>query len=512
MKVIVMDDEEKVCSLVCALILWDELGLELVGTAGDGLEGLELIKKTNPDILITDIRMPSLDGLELIKEAKKINPSLQVIIISGYRQFDYAKKAIKFGVSDYLLKPIKQKELLNALKKMVQIYNDKQNYSNYLTNRDGLKSYYLVNYIETGKNINKAEEFFKLSDYISVSLISVDGEFYNYDNKAKEAIRSKLKATFANYVEPFTDWDIVYAEKYYCFVLLVSFEIIQKDELVISLKKGFKEADLNFSSLFSNLKLTFTLGSSITDLRSIITNLQKVLKLSYTRINKNSNSFIEKTENELVLNEEKAANYILRINSLFAQESLDKKAFGNLIDSLYDLEENEFFLTVENVLLKLAEVFKNQLEASDFDKIVFDKIYFLNSVESIINYVNNQLIFIYNILLEKRNNESAKPIREAQSIIQENYFDNQLSLDSVSALVHLSSTYFSALFKKEMGKGFAEYLREVRIEKSTELLTTTSLPIKDISKKVGYQDPRYFTKCFKSQFGIKPQDYRKLYG
>jgi two-component system response regulator YesN len=512
MKVVVLDDEEKVCSLVCALILWDELGLELVGTAGDGLEGLELIRTKNPDILITDIRMPSLDGLELIKEAKKVNPALQVIIISGYRQFDYAKKAIKFGVSDYLLKPIKQNELIAALKKMVEIHNENKNYKNYLSNRDGLKSYYLTNYLETENNLSLFSELFKFSDYISLSIISVDGEFYNFDNKAKEAIRNKLIAAFSPYLEDINDWDLVYVEKFHSFILIASFEVIQKDDIIANLRTGFKEAVHNFSSLFSNLELYFSQGSLISDSDDILKEVKNVLALSYTRIFNKSNSFIQNSGIRLFVNETESDKFILAINSLFAKEELDEDEFNKIIEKVYHLDESQFFLTVEDIVNRLKVLFESQIDSEDFTKIPFDRLYFLNTVEDIINYLNTNLLKIYNLIMEKRMRESVKPIRDAQSIIQQNYFDNQLSLDYVSAQVHLSSTYFSALFKKELGKGFAEYLREIRIEKSTELLISTSLPIKEISKKVGYQDPRYFTKCFKTQYGIKPQDYRKLYG
>jgi len=109
-------------------------------------------------------------------------------------------------------------------------------------------------------------------------------------------------------------------------------------------------------------------------------------------------------------------------------------------------------------------------------------------------------------------NENVKPIRDAQIYLANHYADDQLSLDFLSEIVHLSPTYFSALFKKETNKGFSEYLKELRINKSKELLASTTLPIKEISEKVGYHDSRHFSKCFKKQLGLKPQDYRKLYG
>ena len=107
-RVIIADDEPKVLLLIKNLIQWEELGLELVATANDGISALEMIEELHPDIVITDIRMPGYDGIELIEKAKALDPRIDFIIISGYRHFNYAQKAIRFGVEDYLLKPLKR--------------------------------------------------------------------------------------------------------------------------------------------------------------------------------------------------------------------------------------------------------------------------------------------------------------------------------------------------------------------------------------------------------------------
>ena len=114
-KVVLADDENKIILLMRKLIEWDKLGYEIVGTANDGLRALELVQELQPQLLITDIRMPGCDGLDLIRRAKEIQPALHCIVISGYRQFEYAQQALKYGVEDYLLKPIKQEEMTNIL-------------------------------------------------------------------------------------------------------------------------------------------------------------------------------------------------------------------------------------------------------------------------------------------------------------------------------------------------------------------------------------------------------------
>lgn len=122
LRVIVSDDEKKVSQLICHLGEWERLGMEVVGVAQNGIEALDLLKRFDAHILITDIRMPGCDGLELIKRAKEISPNTEFVIISGYRYFEYAQTAIRYGVSDYLLKPINKKELNDTLERIAERY------------------------------------------------------------------------------------------------------------------------------------------------------------------------------------------------------------------------------------------------------------------------------------------------------------------------------------------------------------------------------------------------------
>ena len=126
-KVIIADDEKLICRLVQALVDWNSLGMEIVGTAENGPEALEFVKNLKPDILITDIRMPGCDGLELIKQTRSLSPDMEIVIISGYAHFEYAQTAISYGVGNYLLKPIKQNELLETLTKIAKRLENRQN-------------------------------------------------------------------------------------------------------------------------------------------------------------------------------------------------------------------------------------------------------------------------------------------------------------------------------------------------------------------------------------------------
>ena len=125
-RVLVADDEEKACQLICKLIRWEELEMKLVGTASNGIGALQMIEAEHPDLVLTDIRMPGYDGMELLKRARIQNPDMEFIIISGYSHFEYAQTAIRYGVSDYILKPVNEEALNATLQKVRQRYMEHQ--------------------------------------------------------------------------------------------------------------------------------------------------------------------------------------------------------------------------------------------------------------------------------------------------------------------------------------------------------------------------------------------------
>ena len=124
LKVLIADDEQKVCQLICNLVDWESLGFEIIGVANDGVSAYKFVKEHAVDLLISDIRMPGCDGLELIQKTKMLYPSIHIVIISGYSQFEYAQSAIRYGVEDYLLKPIRKKDLIATLTKISEKYKE----------------------------------------------------------------------------------------------------------------------------------------------------------------------------------------------------------------------------------------------------------------------------------------------------------------------------------------------------------------------------------------------------
>ena len=517
MKVVVLDDEERVCKLVCALIPWSRMDLELAGTAADGVSGLDLIKRENPDLLITDIRMPGMDGLKLIESAKAFNENLQVIIISGYRQFDYAQQAIKFGVSDYLLKPLKQQELEEALKKMLVIYHEQQATlavrNNLKTDKNTIRNYYLEKLIKEKEGGEKFTSFFHSSDLLCLCLVKVDGDFSEYDDKARDVIREKLKATCSPYLTSFPDWELIYSPQLKGFPLLLCYDYDQRGMIKTKLREALLALCVTFQELFENLQVSLSIGEEVDSPALLDISVQKAVATSYLRLDHIGERFLysEHAKASMDSNLIKTSKQLME-QMLISDLASSEQIALHIIEPLEHLDSATFFPTVAEIATKCADLVATLSPSSPSFLKYINKLPYLGDRKQILENLHLALHEGYMLVEKTRQEDSARPIKLAKTYILEHYGDSQLSLESVSDLIKLNSTYFSALFKKNENQGFAQYVKDTRMQAAKKLLVSTNIQIKEIAEKVGYRDPKLFAKCFKKALGIKPLDYRKLYG
>lgn len=509
MKIVVLDDEEKVCTLICTLIDWKGIGLTLEGTASDGPSGLALLEKKKPDLLITDIRMPGMDGLELIEKAKKNLPDLQVIIISGYSQFDYAQKAIRCGVVNYLLKPVKKQELNDTLKKMAAQYErmrlatsktqelEEQVRSHELQNRK--------NTLRTAVQQHDAQVFAScgLAYPVRLFAVKIDGMQPPYDMQAEQVLADKL--------EEFADADgkgISALSGSVCFIVRPGTD----DEYGVRILAWAKAQVQIFRS--------FTLTVSTCPAAESPDAFPVSVGLLYQGLSRRLD------EGTLAVYEENA--YAAPEN--FNEQPLVKELFTSMQQSNRQLffETLGKFLTpfsrkkyppyececaVRQCCTSILDEAKQRLEPSSYASA--EKEYALVDMAcSRESLADNAAAFadkVYTRVTEDERDRLVRPIRDAQLFIARHFDDSGISLAEVAAHVGLNATYFSGLFKKSCNTGFAEYLQSIRLEKAKDLLVTTSKPVKQIAADTGYSDPKHFAKVFRSVIGINPNEYRQLY-
>ena len=535
MKVIIADDEEKVCQLIQALVDWESLDMEVVAIVHNGIEALEAIDKYEPNIVITDIRMPGYDGLEMIRRAKEINSTVEFIIISGYRHFEYAQNAIKYGVKDYLLKPIKKAEIMDTLSKMRDNYLEvterlsieEKNELSLRNNLDKLRRTFFSDILlkknelkdnKSLESINKEYHFHFQKGLFQIVIIKVNGiEFDSVNSntyvqdKLHKAVCQKLGKDCYDFEDLFENNQSVvilnYAEK--------NKKVIRK-----SLKVLLDELLLQ-NEIFEKMRITIGVGIAQTNIGS----LHASVKTSRWAIEQGILLGVNKViEGENVSSNELAnSSLFYNFNKQFedAIDSLEESRIQEAVDyleqSLQSMEQvtghDIIQMAKEAMNLYLICMRQNKLPLNNtegyFDKVCLD-IENCISMKDIFKYLKKTIIESFNQVIAVKKAEDNKPIRDAKQYMKQ-HFKEPISLEIVSDQVGFNATYFSSLFKKETGNTFSEYLSEIRMEKAKELLKESNLSVALICEEVGYSDTKHFTKLFTKYTNLKPNEYRKIY-
>jgi two-component system, response regulator YesN len=522
-KVVLVDDEEIVREGIRDKIPWGDLGFELIGTAENGQEAFDMIQSNQVDLLITDICMPIMDGLALTENVKNISPSIKIIILSGYDQFDYAQNAIKLGVQDYILKPITSKEMKALLSKVRKTLDEEISGKAYLENlrKQVQESLPLLKERFLNQLISfpiSDEEFVRNCSYLSMKLsqppcmvliIDLDSMDQGFDE-----IQLLQFAILNLSVEWFRGREehIVFSNRQGQTVILLSGnnpQLIQEQAFSIS-----KEIQEVIQDKLKTL-VSIGIGSNVTEVKDIHVSYQKAFAALEYRFLLGKNQIINIADME----KEQCA---------FSQPlDLEKKLLTNikvgsiaitheLIDSIFThLEKtglNRCKLYIMELLVMINKTFYELgLEHQPFwgeslgSMTEFHQYKTMNEIKNWLKVVCEDA----NLLITERRTSSAKlQVEQAKQYIQEYYADSSISLSSICKYLYVSVSYFSLIFKKETGETFVEFLTKFRLEKAKQLLRGTDYKTYEIAEMAGYSDPHYFSAVFKKQVGVSPKEYR----
>lgn len=522
-KVVIADDEARICRLIQALVDWDSLQMEIVATAENGIEALEKVRTEKPDILITDIRMPGCSGLELIEKAKELCPTLFIIIISGYANFEYAKTAIQYGVSEYLLKPINKNELTDSLLKLkeeiIQKQKEKETSTNFLKDRakdiGKLRSVLIQDLLEN-KKISREE----MEDFYHFPMQSGNYQAFcvKLDRKTEEVtlelIWEKIQKIMESGVKKCCNaWVFLQKESYFYGIL----NYPQKD--TESVRKMLRDCLNQMEAqkhLFGTVEISMGLGIAVKEPEELWKSLKAANQAVKERLVEGTGKLLEGKEGAAVLYEQKLLDkYARKLSNaleLLSVEELER-ANEELYQSVLNANGVHGFEIVE-LVQSAGSMFSMQLDLKDkanFLANLTQKSENCSSLKDIFSELSICEKQELEQMLHMREKDSARPVRLAKQYIQNHYYE-QITLEEVSEEVGLSPAYFSVLFKKETEVGFAKYLMNVRMEETKIMLRETNLPVAEICRKVGYNDIKHFTHTFEKMAGIKPAVYRKLYG
>ena len=522
-KVIVADDEIRVCQLICNIVDWSLFNMQIVATAHNGIEAIKLVEAEKPDLLITDINMPGCDGLELIERLKSSYPEIEIIIISGHGDFNYAQKAIKFAVSDYLLKPLSKKDLSLSLQKMQEKFKLKKQYLSieqelHIRKEQDLH-YKKISFLKDIIKYNKinAEQLKDLpsfnGDVFCCVIIKID---WNQSTiKAYDIVNDKLDKITSSHFAKFSDAFLYNSDDMlYCLINLFNNEKEDLSKTINNILIDLKEIE----ALFKPLIFTIAMSEIIEGFEDIPNSFKQAQQALNQRIFlPNQKLIIWKQQKYSAIDLQNTSgmqNAIIsaldNLNPAIAESSITE--WKSIISKNINIDGKVFYETINNIYYDFFyEIKKHEIKEIiiNIDEFVYESSS-INYYENLIDYFKNCIVDDITNLKIYREKRDKLPIRKAREYIKSNYM-NQINLDDIAKQVGFNSSYFSSLFKKESGMNFQEYLIKVRMDKARELLTDTNLSIAQICQDVGYSDRKHFSQSFKRLFGLQPKEYRKLY-
>lgn len=502
-KVMLADDENLILQGLENIIDWEELGLEIVNKASNGQEAIDKFNENPVDIVVTDINMPQVTGLELLKELKKISSDVKFIILSGYDDFSYAKKAIELGVENYILKPIDEEELEKTLKNTINKINQEKE-----ENKSSLSKHNLLIKLIKGKLDQREIDENKESFYIDL-----DSRMYSlciintrsrYDNEEMlHNIVDVIKENTQN------NFEIIYTldEE---LILINSWDESLNKEAIKKYYNILKERIINEYGI----DVFLSVGEPIENLHKIsesykeVNNLKKyVLTLGYNKCitiedvkdineqNVNFSGVLDKLNKRIIAKDIDEAEKII-------EETVEDK---NLTPrNIYDLAVKILFL-----LDKVVEEFKVEKQYSG--NSLGEEIVALCSEDTREN-IKTLLCSEVREVIELMHPTTIKyspVIQQIISYVNENYYE-EVSLKTLAQKYHINTSYLGQIFTKEVGCSFSEYLNRTKNMKAKELILNTNMKINDIAKKVGYLDTSYFYRKFKKYYGVCPSTLRNI--
>ena len=541
-KVYLVEDEIIIRQSIKNSIDWEKDGYEFVGDASDGELALPVILKEKPDILITDIRMPFMDGLELSRMVKAELPDIKIVILSGYDDFEYAKQAIKIGVAEYLLKPVSSAVLLEHLSEIAEKVRDEREdlalkkvyYQEMQENEELIKMKFLGELIsgklsladamEKGKrfHMNLSGPFYRIILFKFIQEDHVQAE-------QSEALAEAYEAV-GNYVDGLKD-----AFRFQRGVEGWAFLLTSVEEDMEAQTERFIEGLKEVIAPFEALTWFGGIGSEAARLRELRYSFREADKAFAGRFVQEPNQIIsveqlnyEQLDNEFDANIFGEINQFDQIITRFLSSG-SREEVESFVGALFtEISEDHFrslmirqyiimdiYATVLAFCKKLRKDTGADGEAAgqmeslrENEEILKRAVLTAESVDDIKDYIGTLLDHV----IELRNTLSGRRysdiIRTARKRIEQDYMSEDISLNTVAAEVCMSPSYFSSVFSKEMGKTFIEYLTEVRMEKAKQYLVCSSMKTSEISYEVGYKDPHYFSYIFKKTQGCTPKEYR----
>lgn len=537
LKTFLAEDEIVVRENIKKMVPWEQYGFELVGEASDGEMALPLIKKLKPDLLITDIKMPFMDGLTLCKVVKKELPDIKIVILSGYDDFNYAKEAIGIGVEDYLLKPITKNAFLERLCEIRSRYEYEKSQREYYeqfhremqeyeqnSSRDFFEGL-ISGTMDMGEMYERADklgldivaEAYNILIFTLESENAAAGQSETYSEWEARALE-KIESLFADH-----SYAMLFRNNVFSYGVLVK---EQKDnpgkntrDCVESIREILSDAPAGqpwfiaageLVERLSNMKHSYNTAAQTYARRYLYDG--HILYYRYLKeeeLAKDDGRYLKKVDinamDPAIIQKflgsglkEETGNFVRDYFHAIGKEPMTSMVFRSYVI----LNVRFSVLSFLNRMGYCASA----LEESDTEDALEQG---GASMEAAMAYAEKMLQKAIEIRDENSGNKNRDILENSIEYIKTHYMDENMSLNAVAQVANISANHFSALFSQNIGQTFIEYLTGIRMEHAKELLRCTGKRASEIALEVGYKDSHYFSYLFKKTQGMTPSDYRK---
>lgn len=518
-RMIIVDDEPIICEGLKETIDWEQLGAEVAGVAWDGEQALQIVQSEPIDIVLSDIRMDGMDGLELAEQLRNLHPSISLILISGYEDFEYARRAMRLGAVDYLLKPVNIDELKTVVSRVI-------------------------------------ERIHSEADHISPeeAELWLMSAIYNKSDFSDKELLSRLKeykGSFRIIASQLADFKLHYGE--------LSAEGIKQlqDEWMSVLQSAFNAAGLTTISVYDSSNLLYTCiydkhqtldeqawnplmqqtvagwkrdGRMYIAVSDASTDMEKAA-LMCEQVRQLLAYHVLLPDHEAIITDQKR-NELEEGRRAFHSYSPPEDFASRLSGLLYRQEWNEAKQTVETLFAEMRKqrlllpemlgIYEEQMallrQRLRHNVVQFEQmserqqavdLHQFNAYDALEQLLLGELHALYELIRSQSVNKSYWVVEKAMKYVAEHY-SKDVKAAEVAEWLNITPNHFSYIFKQNTGKNFKEYINDVRITQAQRLLATTNDKVFEIADQVGYKEYKYFVSVFKSVTGMTPKEYRAV--
>ena len=497
---ILIADDEKIEREGIRYLLSLEKGERRIFEAANGKQAMQILRTENIDMILTDIKMPVMDGLELARRAKELFPEIRIVIFSGYNDFTFAQEAIRYGVTDYILKPVDPDNFHEIIEKAEKNMRERQAEENREIRRQNfLQQYFLQNYLYSGKKeiLEKAGEFVDLDKWNGwhcAILIETDTAFFDTaEENFPGELQKELRRVFF-YLNLNERQSLLLFQDVYCDYLLVA------NHLYTFLKRNYMvRIYLAVSRKFDGCEC----------LPEILGQLEQQMEEKFYHPEKHIFS-CEEEELKMAAGEVQDSQLMQMISEDISRKDTEQlwKHFECLKEK-YSSNTQFSAMYIKFVFSNVIQELFQENQFADEHRLEqeIDRLYSCGNIMDILK-VTEDNIREYEKFLERSMSESRNEVAAVKNYIYQHYGED-LNLEMLAEKVYLSSGYLSFIFKKETGMNLNRFIKVFRMEKAGEFLHDTNMKVAQISEKVGFANVSYFCRSFREYYGCSPESYRK---